>query len=179
MIFVKNKSVLYYLATALVFFLLLTPSVYAVCPLGEDVTKDLYGVLKIFQIAAPILCIAFSTLDVVKTVAKGDAEAEMKKVATKFGKRMIYTVLLFFLPILVDQAMQIADVWGVDGACDLTAPENNGQENNGGSQSNNTTKQTRTTTENCAAITNKESCDRDQKCTWDNSTNTCKLLDWR
>ena len=69
------------------------------------------------------MCVAFSTLDVVRTVSKGDAEAEMKKVAQKFGKRMIYTVLLFFLPILVDQVMQIADVWGVNGTCDLTAPE--------------------------------------------------------
>ena len=83
----------------------------------------MYGVLKIFQIAAPVLCVAFSTLDVVRTVSKGDAEAEMKKVAQKFGKRMIYTVLLFFLPILVDQVMQIADVCGVNGTCDLTAPE--------------------------------------------------------
>ncbi len=99
------------------------PDAFANCPLGEDVTKDLYGVLKILQIAGPVLCIAFSTIDVVKTVAKGDAEAETKKMAQKFGKRMIYTVLLFLLPVLVDQVMQIADVWGVNGTCDLTAPE--------------------------------------------------------
>lgn len=119
----KSKNfVLYFMVIVMASFFLI-PNVYATCPLGEDVTKDLYGVLKIFQIVAPILCIAYSTFDVIKTVSKGDAEAEMKKVAQKFGKRLIYTILLFFLPILVDQAMQIADVWGVNGTCDLTAPE--------------------------------------------------------
>ncbi|MCX4248159.1 MAG: hypothetical protein OSJ65_00140 [Bacilli bacterium] len=119
----KKKNLIYYLATILIFSFVLMPDAFANCPLGEDVTKDLYGVLKILQIAGPVLCIAFSTIDVVKTVAKGDAEAETKKMAQKFGKRMIYTVLLFLLPVLVDQVMQIADVWGVNGTCDLTAPE--------------------------------------------------------
>lgn len=119
----KSKNFVLYISIAVMASFFLIPNVYAACPLGEDVTKDLYGILKIFQIAAPVLCIAYSTFDVVKTVSKGDAEAEMKKVAQKFGKRLLYTVLLFFLPILVDQAMQIADVWGVNGTCDLTAPE--------------------------------------------------------
>ena len=119
----KKNNFIYYIATITAFSVLFISDVSASCPLGADVTKDLYGVLKIFQIAAPVLCVAFSTLDVVRTVSKGDAEAEMKKVAQKFGKRMIYTVLLFFLPIFVDQVMQIADVWGVNGTCDLTAPE--------------------------------------------------------
>lgn len=123
----KNKNLIYYIATILVFSFLLVPDVLASCPLGEDVTKDLYGILKILQIAGPVLCIAFSTLDVVKTVAKGDAEADVKKVAQRFGKRMIYTVLLFLLPVLVDQVMQIADVWGVNGTCELTAPEVQGE----------------------------------------------------
>lgn len=118
----KTKNFIFYLGVILCFSIILIPDVYASCPLGEDVTKDLYGILKIFQIAAPILCIAYSTFDVVKTVAKGDAEPEMKKIAQKFGKRMIYTVLLFFLPVLVDQVMQIADVWNANGTCDLTAP---------------------------------------------------------
>ena len=124
----KNKNIIYYIATIILFSFLLIPDVFAWCPLGEDVTKDLYGALKIFQILAPIFCIAFSVFDVVKTVSKGDADAEMKKVAGKFGKRVIYTILLFFLPIFVDQAMQIADVWGVNGSCDLTAPESNDPE---------------------------------------------------
>lgn len=119
----KNKNLLYYIATILVFSLLLMPDVFAYCPLGEDVTKDLSGALKIFQILAPVFCIVYSTFDVVKTVAKGDADVEMKKVAQKFGKRMIYTILLFFLPVLVDQVMQIADVWNADGTCDLTVQQ--------------------------------------------------------
>lgn len=121
----KKINALYYIATALFFSFLLIPDVFAVCPLGEDVTKDLYGALKIFQIAAPVLCIAYSTIDVIRAVTKGDSEAEMKKIAQKFGKRVVYTILLFFLPIIIDQIMQIADVWGANGTCDITAPESN------------------------------------------------------
>lgn len=126
-----NKNIIYYIATIILFSFVLIPDVFAWCPLGEDVTKDLYGVLKIFQILAPVLCIAFSVFDVVRTVSKGDADSEMKKVAGKFGKRVIYTILLFFLPVLVDQVMQMADVWGVNGTCDLTAPESNNSEGKG------------------------------------------------
>jgi len=111
----KKKSLI-----LLITLIVLSPiSVYAYCPLGENVTKDLSGILKIMQIAAPIMCIAFSIYEVIKTLTKGDASAEMKKVATRFGKRVLYTIILFFLPVLVDQVMQIADVWGADGTCDL------------------------------------------------------------
>ncbi len=134
----KSKNFVYYLATIILFSCLLMPDVMAWCPLGPDVTKDLYGMLKIFQIAAPCLCIALSIGDVIKTVAKGDAEAEMKKVATRFGKRVFFAALLFFLPVLVDQVMQIADVWGVDGTCDLTAPEDNGVSDPNADQKDNT-----------------------------------------
>lgn len=96
------------------------------CPLGPDVTRDLYGALKIFNIVAPVLCIGLSIYEAVKTITKGDASADMKKVAARFGKRVIYTVILIFLPILVDQVMQIADVWGVNGTCDIANPEGNG-----------------------------------------------------
>lgn len=96
------------------------------CPLGPDVTKDLYGALKIFNIVAPILCIGYSIYEAIKTISSGDASKDMKKVATRFGKRVLYTIILIFLPILVDQVMQIADVWGVNGTCDLSQPQSNG-----------------------------------------------------
>lgn len=96
------------------------------CPLGPDVTKDLYGALKIFNIVAPVLCIGLSIYEAIKAISKGDASSDMKKIAARFGKRVIYTVLLIFLPLLVDQVMQIADVWGANGTCDLASPSDNG-----------------------------------------------------
>lgn len=98
--------------------LLIAPEVMAAsCPLGPDVTKDLYGALKIIRIVAPLLVIAYSTLDTVKALTKGDGGAELKKVAQRFGKRCIYAVILFFLPMLIDLFMQMADVWDTNGDC--------------------------------------------------------------
>lgn len=110
----------------IVLAILLSPTVVLAdgnCPLGPDVTKDLYGALKIFNIAAPILCIGFSIYEAIKAISSGDAAKDMKKIATRFGKRVIYTIILIFLPILIDQVMQIADVWGVNGTCDLSTAQ--------------------------------------------------------
>ena len=161
----------------IVFFtlmILITPiAVFAdegVCPLGPDVTKDLYGALMILKIIAPLLCIGLSVFDAIKAVAKGDPSTDLKKVAIKFLKRMMYAIILFFIPVLVDLFFQMADVWGANGTCDLMNPEGNGTS---------TEPATRTTTENCAALTDKEHCDRDQKCYWDSNTNTCHVMNSR
>lgn len=90
------------------------------CPLGPDVTKDLAGVLKIIRIAAPILVIGLSTFEAIKAITKGDANADMKKVATRFGKRVVFAIILFFITILVDQFMQLLGIWDEQGGCKLT-----------------------------------------------------------
>ena len=105
-----------------------TGSVYAVCPLGPDVTRDLHGVLKIINYAAPLLLIVFSIIDVLKAITKGDAQGNVKAVRDKFLKRLLYTAILFFIPILVDQFMIMADVWDSEGGCDLFTPVDNGQD---------------------------------------------------
>ena len=103
-------------------------SVYAYCPLGPDVTKDLYNVLKIINYAAPLLCIVYTTIEMIKSLSKGDIQGDLKPLAKKFLKRLMYTAILFFLPILVDLFMQLAGVWGEDGGCDLQAATSNGVE---------------------------------------------------
>ena len=90
------------------------------CPLGENVTKDLSGLLKIFKIVAPIICIAFSIFEAIQAITKGDAATDMRRVAMRFGKRMIYTVLIFFLAIIVDAVMQLLNVWDADGQCSFS-----------------------------------------------------------
>lgn len=116
----------------LTLMVLITPiAVFAdegVCPLGEDVTKDLYGLLMILKIVAPLLCIGLSVFDAIKAVAKGDPSTDLKAVAKKFLKRMMYALILFFIPVLVDLFFQMADVWGANGTCDLMNPEDNGAE---------------------------------------------------
>lgn len=96
------------------------------CPLGPQVTKDLSGALKILKIVAPILCFALSVYEVIVALTKGEADADMKKVAKRFGKRLIYTALLYFLPVLVNALMVLFDVWDTNGQCVLEeAPTQN------------------------------------------------------
>lgn len=125
-----KKKLLAFFAFIILVFPMTVLAEEGYCPLGPDVTKDLYGLLKIFNIVAPILCISLSVYEVVKTITKGDASTDMKKIATRFGKRVIYTVLLIFLPLLVDQVMQIADVWGANGTCELSSSSENGSNGN-------------------------------------------------
>lgn len=88
-----------------------------VCPLGPEVTKDLQGVLKVFNIVAPLLVIVLSTMDAIKAITKGDAAGDLKKVAIRFGKRAALAAVLFFLPIIVNQLMIMLDFWDAAGGC--------------------------------------------------------------
>lgn len=94
------------------------------CPLGPKVTKDLYGILKIFKIAAPLIIVALTIWEVVNSLLKGDVTSEFKTLYKKFLKRLMYAVILFFLPILVDQVMQMANVWDANGMCTFAEVEN-------------------------------------------------------
>ncbi len=121
----KGLTLISYVACAFVFIFAFSINVFAACPLGPDVTRDLHGALNIIRIVAPLLVIGLSTVDAIKALTKGDGGADMKNVAQRFGKRCIYAVLLFFLPLLVDQVMQMADVWDANGTCDLEHPTSN------------------------------------------------------
>ena len=150
---------------ALSLIILLCPiSVFAaeVCPLGSDVTKDLYGALMILKIVAPLLCIFLSLFDAIKAITKGDPASDLKVVAKKFFKRMIYALILFFIPVIVDLFFQMTDVWGANGTCDLNNPQSNGMESS--------------TNENCSDIKDKDICSQNQKCKWNNKANKCKAL---
>ncbi len=151
--------------------ILLSPNVYAGdCILGPDVTKDLYGALKIIRILAPLLVIAYSTLDTVKALTKGDGGSELKKVAQKFGKRAIYAVILFFLPTLIDLFMQMADVWDANGNCMQEI------ESAAGSSKGNTPNTTTTEYDKCATIPGEIGCNRTGGCSWDASIQRCKRI---
>lgn len=155
----KIKKSHFLLIGIICLFALISPNVYAAsCPLGPDVTKDLYGALKIIRIVAPLLVIAYSTLDTIKALTKGDGGSELKKVAQKFGKRCIYAVILFFLPMLIDLFMQMADVWDANGDCMQEI------ESAAGTSAGNTTQ---ATTKSAQTI-----CQEQGK-TWDATNNKC------
>lgn len=124
----KNSNLISYVACALLFIFAFSANVYAACPLGPDVTKDLHGALNIIKIIVPLLVIGLSTMDAIKAITKGDGGADMKNVAIRFGKRCLYALILFFLPVIINQVMIMADVWNTDGTCDIDNPTSNGTE---------------------------------------------------
>lgn len=138
--------------------IIISSNVYAGnCFLGDRVTRDLYGALKIIRIVAPLLVITFSTVDAIKALTKGDGGAELKGVAKRFGKRAIYAAILFFLPMLIDLFMQMADVWDANGNC-LQDVENGGSHN---------------TSLSCSNYHDSESCNRNENCHWGSTNNVC------
>ena len=87
--------------------------------LGPNVTKDVLNILKALQILGPVLVLAYTTYEVVKEIGCGELQKEAKKMAKKFMKRCVYAILLFFVPVLVNQIAQLAGIWSED-SCDLT-----------------------------------------------------------
>jgi len=90
------------------------------CPLGADVTKDLYGALQIFKIAGPLLVIGLTVYEGIISLSKGDMASSIKPFFNKFLKRMAAAIALFMVPVLVDVLMQLFNIWGDKGSCSLT-----------------------------------------------------------
>lgn len=90
------------------------------CPLGVDVTKDIYGLLKILKIVAPLLVVGLTVFEFVKSIARSEIDGEAKKLGMRLVKRLIIAVILFFLPVLVNQIMIMANIWDENGTCDFS-----------------------------------------------------------
>ena len=79
----------------------------AYCPLGDDVTKDLVGVLRVMKILAPLLVIIYTTYETVIAITQGKIDEEQKKLFNKFARRVGAALLLFAIPVVVDAMMQL------------------------------------------------------------------------
>lgn len=84
----------------------------------DDPTSIRYlvnDVLKIPQIAVPILIILLGSIDF-GTAVLSSKEEGMKKAQTKFVKRVVIGVCIFLVPIIMDVLMVLADiVWAGTG----------------------------------------------------------------
>lgn len=116
----KSKKILVFV---LLMCLLVIPTVFAGpatagngCVLGPKVTKDLIGVLRAFRIAAPLLMIGFTIFETIQSLTKGDGAAELKKVFNRLKKRVLYVVILIFIPTLVQLGL---NAMGLTSQCDL------------------------------------------------------------
>ena len=117
------------------------------CPLGVDVTKDIYGLLKILKIVAPLLVVGLTVFEFVKAIARSEIDGEAKKLGMRLVKRLIIAVILFFLPVLVNQIMIMANIWDENGTCDFSkSADQIDSSKSGGVVTNITTTTTTTTT---------------------------------
>ena len=82
--------------------------------LGEDLTALLKDALRLMQIAGPILVIIMTIIDLIKATANGGKD-DLSKVGKKTVKRLIYAVLLFLIPTILNWAFSIFGVYGVCG----------------------------------------------------------------
>ncbi len=81
-------------------------------PLG-DFLKEAW---KLIKFAVPILILALSIVDFLKSISAHD-EAEVKKAANKLVKRLIIGVIIFVLPTIIELLLHIA---GFEfGTCDI------------------------------------------------------------
>ena len=82
--------------------------------LGEDLTALLKDALRLMQIAGPILVIIMTIIDLIKDTATGGKD-DLSKVGKKTVKRLIYAVLLFLIPTILNWVFSIFGVYGVCG----------------------------------------------------------------
>lgn len=81
---------------------------------GEDLTALLKDALRLMQIAGPILVIIMTIIDLIKATSNGGKD-DLSKVGKKTVKRLIYAVLLFLIPTILNWVFSIFGIYGVCG----------------------------------------------------------------
>lgn len=82
----------------------------------KEVIEFLQQMFNVFKYAAPLLCLALSIVDFIKATASQDKDA-LKKAAQMTGKRIIYAIILFFVPMLINF---LFDLLGWYGTCGIS-----------------------------------------------------------
>ncbi len=74
----------------------------------------LQKILNYIKILGPTMAISMGTIDFVKVIIISDEE-NMKKTQTKFIKRIVAAMLLFFIPTIVELLLNIVGLSGYTG----------------------------------------------------------------
>ena len=69
--------------------------------IDAEVWEFLQQVFNVIKYAGPLLCLVLSTADFVKAAASQDKDAIVKAAKTT-GKRVVYALVLFFIPTLIN-----------------------------------------------------------------------------
>lgn len=75
----------------------------------DSISYMIHSVLQYVRIIVPILVILLGTIDFAKAVIAGK-EDQMRKAQMDFVKRIIIGVAVFFVPLIVDIVMELADI---------------------------------------------------------------------
>ena len=81
---------------------------------GDTLTGMVQDALDLMKIAGPILVIVMTIIDLIKAVASGGKD-DLSKLGTKTIKRLIYAVLLFVSPSLLDWLFGLFSIYGTCG----------------------------------------------------------------
>ena len=80
----------------------------------QTIVNLLRTVLTILQIGIPILLLLFGTIDLGKAVMAGE-DKEIKEAQKMFIKRLVYGVIIFFIPYLVAGVYSLFDGMSTEG----------------------------------------------------------------
>ena len=81
--------------------------------LGTDTTKWLKGLLKLIQIAGPIIALVLGMLDFVNAMLSSE-DGAIKKAWGRFIRRIIAAVILIILPVIVELILDATNITGDD-----------------------------------------------------------------
>lgn len=104
------------------------------CIIDKGTQSIIDWIMNLVRIGGVILLVVLGMLDFVKAAASGEQE-EMKKSKSKFVKRLIACVVLFFVPIIVKILVGLVNL-GSGESCksNNTHQSNSGDTQNGGSE---------------------------------------------
>lgn len=84
--------------------------------IDAEVYDFLQQIFNVIKFAGPVLCLVFSVIDFVKATASQEKEALTKAFKTT-AKRLVYAIILFFIPTLINFAFELL---GWVGTCGIS-----------------------------------------------------------
>lgn len=105
----KNNKINIFMIIFLVFFAFET-IVFADslnCDSWAEVKTDLQNLFNLLKIIVPLLVIGLSSYDFIKAITAKD-DKDIKKAFQTLLKRLVYAIVLFFLPVLLNFLLDLA-----------------------------------------------------------------------
>ena len=106
----KKKNLYKYIAWAFLIMFSIKTIVLAdndiSCNSFGEFKTDLQNLFNLLKIIVPLLVIGLSVYDFIKAITQKD-EKDVKKAFQSLIKRMIYAIILFFLPVLLNLLLEL------------------------------------------------------------------------